>query len=81
MEDVTMQVSGICRKDGGKYAHVTFSCEGKYARGTIPDCRITEHEGFTEEEAAQLELFMKMNLAMLKRQAAAINPLRAMMKD
>jgi len=81
MDELTMQVSGICRKDGKKYAHVTFSLEeaNKKAEGTIPDCKITSQNGFTEEEIAQLELFMKMNLGRLKKKAASIDPIRAMM--
>ena len=81
MEELTMSVSGICKKDGRKLAYVTFSDAKRKAEGIIPDCRITEQSGFTEEETGQLELYMKMNLAQLKKQAAAISPLRAMMKE
>ena len=81
MDELTMSVSGICRKDGKKIAYVTFSDARRKAEGIIPDCKITKQNGFSEEEAGQLELYMKMNLADLKRQAAGINPLRAMMKD
>ena len=81
MEELTMSVSGICRKDGKKLAYVTFSDDRRKAEGVIPDCRITCSSGFTEEETAQLELYMKMNLQELKKQSAAITPLRAMMKE
>ncbi len=81
MEELTMSVSGICRKDGKKLAYVTFSDDRRKAEGVIPDCRITSSSGFTEEETAQLELYMKMNLQELKKQSAAISPLRAMMKE
>ena len=81
MEELTMSVSGICRKDGKKLAYVTFSDAERKAEGVIPDCKILSQTGFTEEEAGQLELYMKMNLAELKKQAAAISPLRAMMKQ
>lgn len=81
LEEVTMQVSGICRKDGEKYAYVTFSDGKRHAEGTIPDCKIKTQEGFDEAEIGQLELFMKMNLANLKRKAASIDPVRAMMNS
>ena len=81
MEELTMSVSGICRKDGKKLAYVTFSDAERKAEGVIPDCKILSQTGFTEEEAGQLELYMKMNLTELKKQAAAISPLRAMMKE
>ena len=80
-EELTMQVSGICRKDGQKFAFVTFSDGKRRAEGVIPDCKIRSQTGFEEDEICQLELFMKMNLDKLKRKAASIDPVRAMMKD
>lgn len=79
MEELTMQVSGICRKDGQKYAYVTFTDGKRSAEGVIPECKIRSQNGFAEEEIGQLELFMKMNLDKLKRKAASIDPIRAMM--
>ena len=79
MEEMTMQVSGICRKDGKKYAFVTFTDGKRSAEGVIPDCKIRSQSGFEEEEISHLELFMKMNLDKLKRRAASIDPIRAMM--
>ncbi len=81
MDELTMSVSGICRKDGVKLAYVTFSDDKRKAEGIIPDCKITKQNGFSEEEIGQLELYMKMNLAELKKQAASVSPLRAMLKD
>ena len=81
MDELTMSVSGICQKDGRKIAYVTFADSDRKAEGIIPDCRITRQNGFSKEETGQLELYMKMNLADLKRQAAGINPIRAMLKD
>ena len=80
-DELTMQVSGICRKDGEKFAYVTFSDGKRIAEGVIPDCKIRNQQGFEEDEIGQLELFMKLNLDKLKRKAAAIDPVRAMMKD
>lgn len=51
------------------------------AEGIIPDCKISKQNGFTEEEVCQLELYMKMNLGMLKKTAAAVDPLRAIMRS
>ncbi len=81
MDELIMSVSGICRKDGKKLAYVTFTDGKRKAEGSIPDCRIIKQTGFSEEEAGQLELYMKLNLDELKKQAAAISPLRAMMKE
>ena len=81
MDELTMSVSGICRKDGKKLAYVTFTDGKRKAEGSIPDCRIIKQTGFSKEEAGQLELYMKLNRDELKKQAAAISPLRAMMKE
>ena len=80
MDEMTMQVSGICIKDGKRMAYVNFSGGGKAAEGIIPECRIVKNSGFEENEVGQLELFMKMNLTKLKKKAASIDPVRAMMK-
>lgn len=81
MDELTMSVSGICRKDGKKCAYVTFTDGKRTAEGVIPDCKITRSVGFSEEETGQLELYMKLNLDSLKKQAAGISPFRAMLRD
>lgn len=81
MDELTMTVSPVCTKNGEKLAYVSFTDAKRSAEGVIPDCKIIKHEGFTEEEVGQLELYLKMNLGDLKKQAAATNVLRAMMKE
>lgn len=77
---MNMLISGVSEKDGKKIAHVTFEDGDRLAEGIIPDCVIDTNKGFTEEEISLLEEYMKDNLAMLKRKAAEINPLKAFMK-
>ena len=77
---MTLTISGITEKDGKKQAHVRFEDGKLMAEGVIPDCKITKNTGFTDEEVAILEEYMKDNLAMLKRKAAEINPLKAILK-
>lgn len=79
MDEVTLDVSGITKKDGKRIAHIRFSRGKDFAEGYIPDCVLTKVEGFTEEESAQLVDFLKANLTDLKRRAASINPLNAFM--
>lgn len=85
MEDITLQVSGICRKDGKKFACVTFKGtidkRAVYAEGIIPDCKITKHIGFEADELTQLEIYLKMNVDELKIQAAKISPIKAIMDN
>lgn len=81
MDELTMTVSAVCTHNGEKLAYVTFSDSKRSAEGVIPDCKITKSNGFTDEEVGQLELYLKMNLGELKKQAAGVNPIRAMMKE
>ena len=79
MGELTLQVSGISVKDGKKQACVCFVDGPRYAEGYIPDCIITKSSGFTDEEKAQLEDYLKANLSELKKTAAKINPLNAIL--
>ncbi|MCR5249381.1 MAG: hypothetical protein K6E50_02100 [Lachnospiraceae bacterium] len=81
MEELRLTISGIVEKDGKKKACVSFSGEGCYAEGYIPDCELVKSSGFTKEEEEALRAYLKENLAELKKQAARINPLFAIMKE
>lgn len=81
MDEMTMSVSPVCTKNGEKLAYVTFTDAKRSAEGVIPECKIIKHEGFTEDEVGQLELYLRMNLGELKKKAASVNPVRAMMRD
>ena len=76
---VDIRVSGICQKDGKKMAYVSFNDGGKNAEGIIPDCVITRNEGFTGDEISQLQDYMKRELQSLKKTAAGINVVKALM--
>ncbi len=78
---MNMMVSGILDKNGKKIAFARFEEDHQYAEGTIPDCKITVNNGFTDDEIKQLETYMQENLAMLKSQAAKVNPIKAMMNS
>ena len=72
-DELTMQVSPICRKDGKKVAYVTFKDTTRSAEGIIPACMIIKNKGFTEDEVIGLEVYMKGNLEELKKMAASVN--------
>ena len=80
-KELSVAVSPICEKDGKKYAFVSFTEGEKYAEGKIPDCTIVSNKGFSDEDIRVLELYMKNDLARLKRMAAGVNVLGAFMKD
>lgn len=78
-EELHMTVSPICERDGHKLAYVSFTDGIRTAEGEIPECKITKNEGFSDSEAMQLELYMKGELATLKRMAASVNVADAFM--
>ncbi len=79
---MNMLISGVTtNKEGNKQAYVRFDEGSCYAEGVIPECRITKQSGFSEDEIRQLEDYLRANLTSLKKEAAKINPIKAMMKD
>lgn len=79
-ESVDIKVSGVFSKNGKQIAYVSFTDRAKNAEGVIPDCVIIRNKGFTEEEASQLEAYMKKELATLKKMASGINVVKALME-
>lgn len=83
-DTLNLSISPICHTDDGKkYAYVSFSDTGdksRFAEGKIPSCKIEKYEGFSEDEVKMLELYLKNNLAMLKKTAAGLNVFDAFRK-
>lgn len=75
-----MNVSGISTKDGKKVAYVLFEDEGRSAEAIVPECRVTDSKGFSYDELLQLEEYMRENIDMIKKAAAGVNPVSALMK-
>ena len=80
-DELNMQVSLVCKKDGQKVVYVTFSDDTRLAEGEIPKCAIISNKGFSPEEVAGLELYLRQNMDMLKEMAAGIDPIRAIFKS
>ncbi len=79
-DELQMQISPICNKNGEKLAYVTFFDDVRRAEGEIPKCIINSNSGFSDEEKIALEDYMKENLEMLKDLAKEINPIKSFMK-
>ena len=79
MDEVTLNLSGVVEKDGQKIAYVRFSRGDDFAEGYIPDCIFTKVQGFTDDEVSMLTDYLRANLTGLKKRAAGINPLNAIM--
>lgn len=78
---MNMLISGVSEKDGKKVAYVSFEDGKRIAEGIIPDCNIIRNDGFADEEVEMLKEYLKDNLETIKREAAGINPIKAMMKE
>jgi hypothetical protein len=79
-ENINMTVSPVCSKNGNKFAYVSFTDGKCQAEGRIPECKITSNNDFSDDDVEVLELYMKSNLAKLKRMAAGVNIIDAFMK-
>ena len=79
MDEVTLNLSGVVEKDGQKIAYVRFSRGDDFAEGYIPDCIFSKVQGFTDDEVSMLTDYLRANLTGLKKRAAGINPLTAIM--
>ncbi len=79
MDEVTLNLSGVVEKDGQKIAYVRFSRGDDFAEGYIPDCIFAKVQGFTDDEVSMLTDYLRANLTELKKRAAGINPLTAIM--
>lgn len=78
--EFTMSVSPICVKNGKKYAFVSFIDGERSAEGKIPDCKIVSATGLDRGEIRMLEEYMKRELPMLKKMAAGIRLMDAIIK-
>lgn len=76
-ESMNMSVSQVFSKEGKQFAFVSFADGNRTAEGKIPDCVITSHNGFSEEEITQLENYMRRELTNLKKMAASVDVMSA----
>ena len=78
--EFTMSVSPVCVKNGKKYAFVSFIDGERSAEGKIPDCKIVSATELDRGEIRMLEEYMKRELPTLKKMAAGIRLVDAIMK-
>lgn len=79
-EELKMTVSGIMPRDGRQNVYVVFEDGERRAEGSVPECVITENQGFDKEEVEMLELYMKQQQDQIREMAKNINPIKALMK-
>ena len=57
-EEVTLTHSGILVKNGKRHVSVRFERGRDIAEASLPECRVTKNQGFSEEEVSGLESFL-----------------------
>ena len=72
-DELNMSVSPICLKKNKKYAFVRFTDAKKSCEFIIPEGKLSKNDGFSEEEISGLKLYVRSNMAQLKKMAAGIN--------
>lgn len=84
-ESITMTYSSLLMKDGKKAICVRFErnneCGFDYAEATLPNSAITKQQGFSEEEVAQLELYLRANRDEILKNAKQITGFMNWFKD
>lgn len=80
IEEMKMSVSPIVRKDGKKYIYVEFDDGTHRAEGRLPDKKLVSNEGFSEEEVAALEFYLKHQEQEIVEMAKKVNAMNAFMK-
>ena len=78
--ELSMSVSGICGEPGNLYAFVRFEDGARSCEYRFPDVELKMSDGFSGEELVQLKFYVKNHITELKKMAAAIDPISAMMK-
>lgn len=76
MDAVNMLVSGIINREGKRFARVSFIRGRDVAEGTVPDGVIDRATGFSDEEVAKLERYLRESSGEILEQARQVNPIK-----
>ena len=78
--EVTLIYSGVVRKQNQSLVSVRFERKGKsgvdYAEGQVPECRIEKQHGFTEDEVAQMEEYLREEKYNIIQEARKLNNIK-----
>lgn len=75
-DEIKMTVTTLLHRDGKDFARVSFLRESDWAEGIVPDGKIEQSEGFSEEEIEQLEAYLAAEEKAILSQAKKINPIK-----
>ncbi len=80
-EEMKMTYSSVVSKDGKPVVAVRFERDNDYAEALLPDCSVRTSKGFSEEEIAALEFYLKRNKKDIGSKAKAITGLNNFFGD
>lgn len=74
-ENVNMLVSSILKKEGKKYARVSFTRDEDFAEFLIPDMVLDRVSGFSKEETDKLKIYLIENKKLVMDMAKDVKPM------
>ena len=80
-EEMKMTYSSVVAKDGKPVVAVRFERGKDYAEALLPDCSVRSSNGFSEEELAALEFYLKHNKKDIGVRAKAITGIQNFFGD
>lgn len=78
--EIQMQVSAGSKKDGKRQLYVLFSRGKDTAEIRLPDYKLMDNSGFTQEEIGQLVEYTRKSQDNILAMSKEINPIKAIMK-
>lgn len=76
-DEITMSVSSLIRKDGEKALYVLFSGKDSSAEFVLPEGKLLQGKGFSEEEIAKLQEYVQNEKDSIYSMAREVNPMKA----
>ncbi len=79
--EITMSVSSMTRTKDNKAVYVLFQDGSKSAEISLPECKLVDNRGFSEEETAQLLDYVQNEKDAIYDLAKTVNPMKAFLGD
>ncbi len=78
--EIQMQVSAGSKKDGKRQLYVLYTRGKDSAEIRLPDYKLMDNSGFTQEEIGQLVEYTRKSQDNILAMSKEINPIKAIMK-
>ena len=75
--EIRMSVSSMTRTKDSKAVYILFEDGSKNAEITLPECKLVNNKGFSDEEISQLFDYVRNEQDSIYELAKQINPMKA----